>query len=68
MLVSPLRFGMLGSPGTGKGVSIYVVDSGVMLDHQEFESWLGGSSRASYGCAPPPLGPPGVRIGRGGRL
>ena len=35
--------------GTGKGVTIYTVDSGLMKDHHEFELWEGGGSRASHG-------------------
>lgn len=30
------RFGSEGSPGTGKGVTIYVLDSGLYTQHQEF--------------------------------
>ncbi len=33
----------------GKGVTIYTVDSGIKPLHQEFKSWDGEGSRASYG-------------------
>lgn len=33
----------------GKGVTIYVVDSGIRTTHQEFQPWGGGDSRASVG-------------------
>ncbi len=40
------------SAGTGKGVTIYVVDSGIKPNHQEFKAADGsGRSRASYGEA-----------------
>ncbi|EIE19827.1 subtilisin-like protein, partial [Coccomyxa subellipsoidea C-169] len=35
--------------GTGKGVTIYTIDSGVRQSHQEFQAWNGGHGRASYG-------------------
>ena len=35
--------------GTGEGTTIYVVDSGIKLDHQEFKNDLGTRVRASYG-------------------
>lgn len=37
--------------GTGKGVTIYTIDSGIRQSHQEFQAWSGGHGRASYGCA-----------------
>ncbi len=43
------RYGSLSSSGTGKGVTVYVVDSGVRLTHQEFVSDLTGQRRASFG-------------------
>jgi subtilisin family serine protease len=35
--------------GTGKGVTIYTVDSGLRTSHQEFKDWNGANSRASHG-------------------
>lgn len=35
--------------GTGQGATIYVVDSGVRMTHQEFGDWHGGPSRAVSG-------------------
>jgi subtilisin family serine protease len=32
-----------------QGVTIYTLDSGIDLDHQEFQGLDGGPSRASYG-------------------
>ncbi|BDA45556.1 probable aqualysin-1 at C-terminar half [Coccomyxa sp. Obi] len=43
------RYGSLDSSGTGKGVTVYVVDSGVRLTHQEFVSDLTGQRRATFG-------------------
>ncbi|KAK9904031.1 hypothetical protein WJX75_002945 [Coccomyxa subellipsoidea] len=43
------RYGTLSSSGTGKGVTVYVVDSGVRLTHQEFVSDLTGQRRATFG-------------------
>lgn len=37
------------STGIGEGATIYVVDSGIYKDHQEFVSLDGSGSRASYG-------------------
>ncbi|EFN59363.1 hypothetical protein CHLNCDRAFT_137826 [Chlorella variabilis] len=37
------------SAGTGRGTTIYVVDSGIRLSHQEFLTQDGSRSRASYG-------------------
>lgn len=37
------------SPGTGRGVTVYVVDSGLRLTHQEFRTLDGTRSRASHG-------------------
>ena len=48
-------FGSSGSSGTGAGDTMYVVDSGIKLSHQEFKSADGGASRASYGQHPPML-------------
>ena len=45
------RFGSASAPGTGQGVMVYTIDSGVRAMHQEFMPWAGGASRASYGCA-----------------
>lgn len=43
------RYGTAGTTGTGNGTTIYVVDSGIKKDHQEFARWGGGASRAAYG-------------------
>ena len=43
------RYGSSNTTGTGAGVTIYVVDSGIKLDHQEFKNDLGTQVRASYG-------------------
>ncbi|KAK9822465.1 hypothetical protein WJX81_005408 [Elliptochloris bilobata] len=43
------RFGTSQAPGTGQGVTVYAVDSGVRASHQEFAPWDGGPSRASHG-------------------
>lgn len=42
-------YGTATSAGTGRGATIYVVDSGVRLSHQEFKTQDGTRSRASYG-------------------
>ncbi|KAL6757302.1 peptidase S8/S53 domain-containing protein [Haematococcus lacustris] len=42
-------YGAPGEVGIGQGVTIFGLDSGVIREHQEFQSWNGGSSRASYG-------------------
>ncbi|GFH09370.1 peptidase_S8 domain-containing protein, partial [Haematococcus lacustris] len=41
-------YGAPGEVGIGQGVTIFGLDSGVIREHQEFQSWNGGSSRASY--------------------
>lgn len=33
----------------GKGVTVYILDSGIKADHQEFQPWDGSSSRATQG-------------------
>ena len=43
------RYGSSQSSGTGKGVTIYSLDSGVRASHQEFKSWDGSESRATFG-------------------
>ncbi|KAK9902768.1 hypothetical protein WJX75_005533 [Coccomyxa subellipsoidea] len=43
------RFGRQSTVGTGKGVTIYTIDSGIRQSHQEFQAWSGGHGRASYG-------------------
>lgn len=35
--------------GTGRGATIYVVDSGVRVSHQEFRTQDGSRTRASHG-------------------
>ncbi|EIE20313.1 subtilisin-like protein [Coccomyxa subellipsoidea C-169] len=47
--VQRLPYGTLSSSGTGRGVTVYVVDSGVRLSHQEFVSELTGQRRATFG-------------------
>ncbi|KAJ9507505.1 hypothetical protein QJQ45_006471 [Haematococcus lacustris] len=42
-------YGAPGEVGIGQGVTIFGLDSGVIREHQEFQSWNGGASRASYG-------------------
>lgn len=42
-------FGSPTSAGTGRGVTIYTLDSGVRLSHKEFVNWPGTSTRVSYG-------------------
>ncbi|KAG7666753.1 putative Extracellular serine proteinase [Nannochloris sp. 'desiccata'] len=32
-------FGSFESPGVGQGVTIYVLDTGIMSNHQEFQTW-----------------------------
>lgn len=48
-LDSKFVYGSNTTSGTGKGVTIYVVDSGIMPSHQEFQSADGSGSRASFG-------------------
>ncbi|KAK9868494.1 hypothetical protein WJX84_000258 [Apatococcus fuscideae] len=43
------KFGTSNSTGTGRGVTIYTLDSGVRKTHQEFMLWNSGDTRASYG-------------------
>ncbi|KAK9820620.1 hypothetical protein WJX72_012381 [[Myrmecia] bisecta] len=46
------KFGSTGAFGTGRGVTLYTLDSGVRLSHQEFQPWPGdaaSAARASYG-------------------
>lgn len=43
------RYGSPTSSGTGSGVTIYVIDSGIKATHQEFRKADGSGSRASYG-------------------
>ena len=43
-------YGTSDSPGTGAGVTIYTIDSGIIKTHQEFQkAGDPGTSRASYG-------------------
>jgi subtilisin family serine protease len=49
-LDSKYTYGSAETPGTGSGVTIYVIDSGVIKTHQEFQKAGNPStSRASYG-------------------
>ncbi|KDD73070.1 subtilase, partial [Helicosporidium sp. ATCC 50920] len=43
------KYGGSSAAATGEGVTIYVVDSGINVNHQEFQPYGGGPSRASYG-------------------
>lgn len=43
------RYGTAASSESGIGVTIYVLDSGVRISHQEFRYWDRDESRASYG-------------------
>ena len=45
------RYGTPHSSGTGKGVTIYTLDSGLRVTHQEFRAWDGSGRRGNYGCA-----------------
>ena len=45
------RYGTLHSRGTGKGVTIYTLDSGLRISHQEFQAWDGSGRRGNYGYA-----------------
>ena len=50
--VAACRYGSKTSGGTGKGITVYVVDSGIRTTHQEFISATTGQKRATFGCAP----------------
>ncbi|KAK9838768.1 hypothetical protein WJX74_002956 [Apatococcus lobatus] len=43
------RLGTSNSTGTGRGVTIYTLDSGVRPSHQEFMLWDSSNTRASFG-------------------
>jgi subtilisin family serine protease len=43
-------FGGADSAGTGRGVTIYTLDSGVRIAHEEFRDWPDRTPRVSYGC------------------
>ena len=43
------RYGTSNTVGTGDGVNVYILDSGVNPTHREFLKWKGKGSRASYG-------------------
>ena len=45
------RYGSKTSDGTGRGTTVYVVDSGIRTTHQEFISAATGQKRATFGCA-----------------
>lgn len=42
-------FGQPTTSGTGRGATIYSLDSGIRLSHQEFQAWNGMGQRVSYG-------------------
>ena len=42
-------FGSMDSAGTGRGVTIYTLDSGVRIAHEEFKDWADQTPRVSYG-------------------
>lgn len=46
-------FGSAESPGVGQGVTIYVLDTGIMSNHQEFQTWssFGGNNNNSSAAA-----------------
>ena len=43
------RFGNSSSVGSGRGVTVYTMDSGVRETHQEFQPWQGSTQRVSLG-------------------
>ena len=43
------RYGSSDMVGTGRGVSVYILDSGIRPSHQEFSEWGTGEPRAKYG-------------------
>eukprot|EP00210_Caulerpa_lentillifera_P007903 g7544.t1 len=43
------HYGTNTTVGTGAGVNIYLLDSGIHPTHREFQKWTGSESRASYG-------------------
>ncbi|CAD7701558.1 unnamed protein product [Ostreobium quekettii] len=43
------RYGYDKIVGTGHGVSVFILDSGVRASHDEFQPWGSGESRAQYG-------------------
>ncbi|KAL3133536.1 hypothetical protein ABBQ38_007387 [Trebouxia sp. C0009 RCD-2024] len=43
------RFGNAGAVGSGRGVTIYTLDSGIRQTHQEFQPWQGSVQRVSLG-------------------
>ncbi|GMH35172.1 hypothetical protein BSKO_03040 [Bryopsis sp. KO-2023] len=43
------HYGTSDTVGTGRGVTIYILDSGVRPSHREFKEWLGDGTRAQYG-------------------
>eukprot|EP00210_Caulerpa_lentillifera_P001014 g977.t1 len=48
-LDSVYHYGTNTTVGTGVGVNIYLLDSGIFPSHREFQEWSGNQSRASYG-------------------
>ena len=57
MINNVRRYGSKTSDGTGRGITVYVVDSGIRTSHQEFISAATGQKRATFGCALSQLGP-----------
>lgn len=43
------RYGGLNVAGTGRGVPVFILDSGIRPSHQEFSGWGGEERRAMYG-------------------
>eukprot|EP00803_Ostreobium_quekettii_P009833 evm.model.scf_1839.3 EVM.evm.TU.scf_1839.3 scf_1839:10638-19103(+) len=43
------RYGADNVVGTGKGVSVFLLDSGIRSSHEEFRNWGEGGARAYYG-------------------
>ncbi|DBA91935.1 TPA: hypothetical protein ACH3X2_003834 [Trebouxia sp. C0005] len=42
-------FGNSSTVGSGQGVTIYTMDSGIRQTHQEFQPWQGNAQRVSFG-------------------
>ena len=48
-LNNEFRYGAHNVVGTGQGVSVFILDSGIRPSHQEFAQWGTGETRAKYG-------------------